>query len=203
VVFDLTWPIDQQLKRAKYVLETCQSERGKKLGSLRLHKSLFANYLRILDAKDAGATEAEIAGVLFPGLGDSGVERVSSIVVHIVLVGVDRVSQCRGGDPSSYPCRPVTLHLMAGRIADHRIPECGNWFGAAIDQWCRSRRHLLGPSNWDHVGVRRGPNVQVERFGRAPHQGRTRRRDVLAVMRLDLRNTGVVARSDQPRRCAE
>jgi len=78
VVFDPTWPIDQQLKRAKYVLETCQSERGKKLGSLRLHKSLFANYLRILDAKDAGATEAEIAGVLFPRLGDSGVKRVKN-----------------------------------------------------------------------------------------------------------------------------
>jgi hypothetical protein len=53
VVFDLTWPIDQQLERARSVLELCQSERSMKRGNLRMHKSLFANYLRILDAKDA------------------------------------------------------------------------------------------------------------------------------------------------------
>lgn len=49
-----------------------------KRGNLRMHKSLFANYLRILDAKDAGATEPEIAGVLFPRLGDSGLQRVKN-----------------------------------------------------------------------------------------------------------------------------
>jgi type VI secretion system activator RovC-like protein len=78
VVFDLTWPLDQQLERARSVLELCQSERSMKRGNLRMHKSLFANYLRILDAKDAGATEPEIAGVLFPRLGDSGLQRVKN-----------------------------------------------------------------------------------------------------------------------------
>jgi hypothetical protein len=72
VVFDLTWPIDQQLERARSVLELCQSERSMKRGNLRMHKSLFANYLRILDAKDAGRDGARDSRRVVPTIGRLG-----------------------------------------------------------------------------------------------------------------------------------
>jgi Family of unknown function (DUF6499) len=66
IVFDLTFPIDEQLERARFVLEQRQSEQNRKPGAQRPHSDLFASYLRILDAKDARASNAAIADVLFP-----------------------------------------------------------------------------------------------------------------------------------------
>jgi hypothetical protein len=69
ILFDLTAPIDVQLKGAKQLLE---SKQKKQIGHLvqpsRRHPTKWLTYLRILDAKESGASLSQIAksGVLGP-----------------------------------------------------------------------------------------------------------------------------------------
>jgi Uncharacterized conserved protein (DUF2285)/Family of unknown function (DUF6499) len=72
IVFNLAWPIDMQLERAR----ACLKERAaylRQLGDLQPmesanHVSKFQAYLRILDANSAGASQREMAAVIYPHL---------------------------------------------------------------------------------------------------------------------------------------
>jgi hypothetical protein len=77
IEFDLCSPIEPQLNRAKLLFRVRQRTLKLLSSDVRPRIDLFANYLRVLDAKAAGATDAEIAGVLFLRLNaDDGVKRV-------------------------------------------------------------------------------------------------------------------------------
>jgi hypothetical protein len=77
IEFDLRSPIEPQLRRAKLLFRVRQRTLKLPSSDVRPRIHLFANYLRVLDAKEAGATDAEIAGILLPRLNaDDGVKRV-------------------------------------------------------------------------------------------------------------------------------
>ena len=80
ILFDPLLPIEPQLKSARVTLQSLGRARsylsGQKAKSeARPRVQLFANYLRILDAKEAGASDREIAKVLFPRLDEDKVIR--------------------------------------------------------------------------------------------------------------------------------
>ena len=62
--FDLTLPIERQLRRAREILRIEQYPR--KADDIRHREDLFPEYLRLLDAKQAGATQDEMSRVLYP-----------------------------------------------------------------------------------------------------------------------------------------
>jgi hypothetical protein len=77
IEFDLRSPIEPQLSRAKLLFRVRQRTLKLPSSDVRPRIDLFANYLRVLDAKEAGATDAEIAGVLFSRFNaDDGIKRV-------------------------------------------------------------------------------------------------------------------------------
>jgi hypothetical protein len=79
IEFDLRSPIEPQLSRAKLLFRVRQRTLKLPSSDVRPRIDLFANYLRVLDAKEVGATDTEIAGVLFPRLNaDDGVKRVGN-----------------------------------------------------------------------------------------------------------------------------
>lgn len=62
-VFDLDWNIDHQLALAREQLGRLQASREHRKGS-KDHKAKWPTYLRVLDAKEAGASLTEIAAIL-------------------------------------------------------------------------------------------------------------------------------------------
>lgn len=64
-VFDLDWNLDLQLAMAREQLARLQANRDRRKGS-KDHKAKWLTYLRVLDAKEAGASLTEIAAIL-PG----------------------------------------------------------------------------------------------------------------------------------------
>jgi hypothetical protein len=64
--FDLTRPLSPQIERAKRQMALIQAELYPSVTSRRLLKKLWPDYLRALDARDNGATYAEIAAELNP-----------------------------------------------------------------------------------------------------------------------------------------
>lgn len=64
--FDLTAPLGEQLQRARRLLEWNQKSKIGKLVKCKKHPTKWLMYLRVLDAKESGATLSEIAksGVL-------------------------------------------------------------------------------------------------------------------------------------------
>ena len=84
ILFDPFLPIEPQLKSARVTLQSLGRARsymsGQKAKSeARPRVLLFANYLRVLDAKEAGASDREIAKVLFPKLDeDKGIRNVQN-----------------------------------------------------------------------------------------------------------------------------
>jgi hypothetical protein len=62
-VFDLDWNIDLQLAIAREQLVRLQANREHRKGS-KDHKAKWPTYLRVLDAKEAGASLTEIAAIL-------------------------------------------------------------------------------------------------------------------------------------------
>jgi hypothetical protein len=64
IVFDLSQPLADQLEDAKTKLEKAQRSRfGKKIVR-RLHPAKLLIYLRVLDAREAGASWAQISAIL-------------------------------------------------------------------------------------------------------------------------------------------
>ena len=62
IVFDLTAPLRDQLKGAQELLEWKQKQKmGELLGSGKKHPLKWLTYLRVLDAKESGASLAKIA----------------------------------------------------------------------------------------------------------------------------------------------
>jgi hypothetical protein len=84
ILFDPFLPIEPQLKSARVTLQSLGRARsylsGQKAKSeARPRVQLFANYLRILDAKEAGVSDREIAKLLFPRLDeDTGIKNVQN-----------------------------------------------------------------------------------------------------------------------------
>ncbi|MGR3512747.1 MAG: hypothetical protein ACU0GG_08280 [Paracoccaceae bacterium] len=62
--FNLSAPIEPQLKRAAETLKTHQKERSGRLLQRRRHVSKWVTYLRVLDARADGASWSEIAEIL-------------------------------------------------------------------------------------------------------------------------------------------
>ena len=71
IAFDLTLPLADQLNSAESHLAAIQAERyGQQLKSPRHHRRLWAKYLRVLDARDAGETFESIwQNIELDGLG--------------------------------------------------------------------------------------------------------------------------------------
>lgn len=66
-LFDISLPVEPQLKRAKQVLKGFQERgNGKKIQACKTEPNKFKLYLRILDADASGADDREIMSVLFP-----------------------------------------------------------------------------------------------------------------------------------------
>ena len=65
--FDLTQPLGPQFARAEHYLKLVQEELYGKAATRRPRQANWANFLRVLDGRDAGASLAEIAVVLWPG----------------------------------------------------------------------------------------------------------------------------------------
>lgn len=65
VTFDLNEPILAQIKRAQKILEDHQRKKHGKLLRKSDQKTLWLGYLRVLDAKEAGATWQEMVDVLY------------------------------------------------------------------------------------------------------------------------------------------
>src|SRR5262249_31145105 len=66
VWFDLKLPIEPQLENAKRLLKARVTE--KNLPKFRFQPKACQRYLRLLDAKEGGATNAKIAETLYPHL---------------------------------------------------------------------------------------------------------------------------------------
>ena len=64
VDFDLSRPIEPQLKAAKSALKSFQKEYAGKVIGKRRHPEKWPTYLRVLDARDAGASWAEVSEIL-------------------------------------------------------------------------------------------------------------------------------------------
>jgi hypothetical protein len=64
--FDLSRPLAPQLRKAKRHLERIQEELFGKKNTRRLRENLWADHLRVIDARDAHATYEQIADVLSP-----------------------------------------------------------------------------------------------------------------------------------------
>jgi len=65
--FDLSHPLGPQLEQAERYLKLVQEELFGKVGPRRPRPDNWTNFLRVLDGRDAGASLAEIAVVLWPG----------------------------------------------------------------------------------------------------------------------------------------
>jgi Proteobacterial transcriptional regulator-like domain len=76
VWFDLKWPIEQQLANVKRLLRTYAA--GKKLEPFRFQPKAYQRYLRLLDARAAGATNAKIASILYSHLSNAYPDRAAS-----------------------------------------------------------------------------------------------------------------------------
>jgi hypothetical protein len=61
LIFDLDKPLSVQLEAAKEYLRECQTERHGKFLQHRRHREKRIGYLQTLDAREVGATWAEIA----------------------------------------------------------------------------------------------------------------------------------------------
>jgi len=68
--FDLRWPIEAQLKSAKKLLKQQINQNLPKGNQFqfRIRPQQYARYLRLLDAKIAGATNAQVAHLIYPRL---------------------------------------------------------------------------------------------------------------------------------------
>jgi len=66
LIFDLDKPLSVQLEAAKEYLRICQTERHGKPLQTRKHPTKRLEYLRTLDAREAGASWREIAIALLP-----------------------------------------------------------------------------------------------------------------------------------------
>jgi len=89
IVFNLGWPIDIQLERARAWLKG-RAVYLRELGDLKTIKSTnhvlkFREYLRILDAHSAGASQREMAAVIFPRLPNEYPERRGEDAVRHAL----------------------------------------------------------------------------------------------------------------------
>jgi hypothetical protein len=76
-LFDLRFPIQDQLEKTKELLKRLQSRKEIPFQAKRYRPELYVYYLRILDAKASGVPHSKIADVLFLGeedtLGKDGV----------------------------------------------------------------------------------------------------------------------------------
>jgi hypothetical protein len=66
IAFDLTKPLTPQLEETKRVLEHQKVRRDLEAASPKPRQHGWANFLRVLDARDAGASLSQIAAVLWP-----------------------------------------------------------------------------------------------------------------------------------------
>jgi hypothetical protein len=64
--FDLEFPLNEQISRAKFILGRLQKRAEHRRETRLRDPQLYRSYLRILDAKDAGVSIAAIALRLFP-----------------------------------------------------------------------------------------------------------------------------------------
>lgn len=64
VKIDLTLPLDPQLQQAKKILMF--EKKSLDIGDVRQQERLFPEYLRLLDAEKAGATQDEMSKVIYP-----------------------------------------------------------------------------------------------------------------------------------------
>jgi hypothetical protein len=64
--FDLNWPIEPQLKNAKRLLSAKLPNQN--IVTFRFHSKACSRFLRLLDAKQAGTSTAEMARILYPHL---------------------------------------------------------------------------------------------------------------------------------------
>src|SRR5262249_13972230 len=71
VWFDLTWPVMPQLENANKIVSEAARRAKKSPKSLRRRVNHYPNYLRLLDAKTAGASDNQILNVLYSGRGSS------------------------------------------------------------------------------------------------------------------------------------
>ena len=63
--FDVDAPLEPQIKATRETLKELQKARNGKLVQIRRHPEKWLSYLRVLDARDAGATWSEITKVFF------------------------------------------------------------------------------------------------------------------------------------------
>lgn len=85
--FDLDRPIGPQLKYAEQTLKEFQRLRVGKLVQFRQHREKWPLYLRVLDARAAGASWDQVAGILPPMLSKNTVGTARSVHEQAEAIG--------------------------------------------------------------------------------------------------------------------
>ena len=87
IMFDLKLPLAPQLQAARACLEFMQRELGDTPSSPKPRPEIWPLYLRVLDARDCGATFAKIAATLWPDL-DKNAQSARDL--HVAAQAVQR-----------------------------------------------------------------------------------------------------------------
>lgn len=84
-VFDLNSDLDPQLAKAREQLAKLQAGQDKRQGA-KDHKTKWLTYLRVLDAREAGASLTEIAAILPDSYGRRDAQTVHNVIQQAIAV---------------------------------------------------------------------------------------------------------------------